>query len=101
MQVVPLPRGVAATHQAAAELQANIAEAIEVEVGITTWRGRGFVRVSAHAYNAPSHFDGSVITLRSSSEPEWRSAGRARESGGTAPSARMAECGGRHRRDEG
>ncbi len=57
MQLVPLPDGVATTHEAAWQLQAGIAEHIETEVSVTTWRDRGYLRLSAQAYNAPGDFD--------------------------------------------
>lgn len=56
MQLVPLPEGVATDDDAAAAVQARIGEEAAVEVGITTWAGRGFVRLSAQVYNAPSDY---------------------------------------------
>lgn len=56
MQLVPLPDGVAGTHDDAAALQALIGEESSVEVAVTCWGGRGFVRVCAHAYNAPADY---------------------------------------------
>lgn len=56
MQLVPLPGGVADTSDDAAALQARIGEESSVEVAVTCWGGRGFVRVSAHAYNAPADY---------------------------------------------
>lgn len=56
MQLVPLPEGVAATREQAAALQDRIGEESAVEVAVTTWDGRGFVRLSAHAYNAPADY---------------------------------------------
>ncbi len=56
MQLVPLPDGVAATRDAAAALQDRIGEESAVEVAVTCWNGRGFVRLSAHAYNAPADY---------------------------------------------
>jgi isopenicillin-N epimerase len=57
MQLVPLPAGLATDPAAAAALQARIGEQAAVEVGVTTWNGQGFVRVSAQAYNAPSDYE--------------------------------------------
>jgi isopenicillin-N epimerase len=57
MQLVPLPAGVAESTRDALSLQARIAETIAVEVAVTTWRGRGFVRVSAHAYNCRGDYE--------------------------------------------
>lgn len=56
MQLVPLPAGIAATREAAASLQDRIGEESSVEVAVTCWDGRGFVRLSAHAYNAPADY---------------------------------------------
>ena len=56
MQLVPLPDGVATSVEAADALQDRIGEASAVEVAITSWAGRGFVRVSAQAYNAPADY---------------------------------------------
>lgn len=56
MQLVPLPDGVAADREAAAVLQDRIGEESAVEVAITVFDGRGFVRLSAQAYNAPADY---------------------------------------------
>jgi isopenicillin-N epimerase len=56
MQLVPLPEGVATSVPAADALQDRIGETSAVEVAITSWAGRGFVRVSAQAYNAPADY---------------------------------------------
>jgi isopenicillin-N epimerase len=56
MQLVPLPEGVASSVEAADALQDRIGETSAVEVAVTSWAGRGFVRVSAQAYNAPADY---------------------------------------------
>jgi isopenicillin-N epimerase len=56
MQLVPLPDGIATTREAAAGLQDRIGEESAVEVAVTCWHGRGFLRLSAHAYNAPADY---------------------------------------------
>jgi isopenicillin-N epimerase len=56
MQLVPLPKGTATTTEEAAALQARIGDEVSVEVAVTTWRGRGFVRVSAQVYNSPADY---------------------------------------------
>jgi isopenicillin-N epimerase len=56
MQLVPLPDGVAATPAAAGALQDKIGELAAVEVAICSFHGRGYVRLSAHAYNAPADY---------------------------------------------
>lgn len=57
MRLVPLPAGIAADREQAAALQTVIADSIGVEVAVTTWRDRGFIRLSGQAYNAPSDYD--------------------------------------------
>lgn len=56
MQLVPLPDGVATSIEAADALQDRIGDTSGVEVAITSWAGRGFVRISAQAYNAPADY---------------------------------------------
>lgn len=56
MQLVPLPAGLAADSSSAAELQDRIGESAAVEVAVTTWAGRGFLRLSAQAYNSPDDY---------------------------------------------
>ena len=56
MQLVPLPDGIATDTEQAAALQARIGEEAAVEVAVTTWAGRGFLRLSAQAYNAPADY---------------------------------------------
>jgi isopenicillin-N epimerase len=56
MQLVPLPQGVAGTPAAAGALQDLIGEQAAVEVAISSFDGRGYVRLSAHAYNAPADY---------------------------------------------
>ena len=56
MQLVPLPAGVAADRDAAAALQDRIGEESAVEVAVTVFDGRGYLRLSAQAYNAPADY---------------------------------------------
>jgi isopenicillin-N epimerase len=56
MQLVPLPEGLVTTAAEAEALQARIGEEAAVEVAVTTWAGRGFLRLSANAYNAPGDY---------------------------------------------
>ena len=56
MQLVPLPDGLVTDDASAAALQERIAERARVEVAVTTWAGRGFLRLSAQAYNAPADY---------------------------------------------
>jgi isopenicillin-N epimerase len=56
MQLVPLPDGLVTDTDGAAALQDRISEEAAIEVAVTTWAGRGFIRVSAQAYNAPADY---------------------------------------------
>lgn len=56
MQLVPLPTGLGVTVDEAARLQAFIGREASVEVAVTSWQRRGFLRLSAHVYNAPSDY---------------------------------------------
>ncbi|HEX4699615.1 MAG TPA: aminotransferase class V-fold PLP-dependent enzyme [Actinomycetes bacterium] len=56
MQLVPLPEGLVTSREQAAALQDRIGEESAVEVAITFFDGRGYVRVCAHAYNAPADY---------------------------------------------
>lgn len=56
MQLVPLPDGLVTDTAQADALQARIGEEAAVEVAVTAWAGRGFVRLSAQAYNAPADY---------------------------------------------
>ncbi|MFJ9175865.1 aminotransferase class V-fold PLP-dependent enzyme [Streptomyces sp. NPDC102360] len=51
MRLVPLPEGAAADQDAAHALQRHLADTIACETAVTTWHGRGFLRLSAHLYN--------------------------------------------------
>ena len=57
IQLVPLPAGVASTPADASALQDRLGTESSVEVAVTSWDGRGFVRVSAQAYNAPADYE--------------------------------------------
>jgi isopenicillin-N epimerase len=56
MQLVPLPEGLVTSREQAAALQDRIGEESAVEVAITFFDGRGYVRVCAQAYNAPADY---------------------------------------------
>lgn len=56
MRCVPLPPGVATTETATKALWQTISERFGCEVAVTNWRGRGMLRLSAHAYNAPADY---------------------------------------------
>ncbi|MGH8895108.1 MAG: aminotransferase class V-fold PLP-dependent enzyme [Actinomycetes bacterium] len=57
MQLVPLPAGVATSPEDAARLQARIGDTVSVEVSVSSWSGRGFLRLSAQVYNAPADYE--------------------------------------------
>jgi isopenicillin-N epimerase len=57
MRIVPLPGGVGADPDDAAVLRRRIADALQAEVHISNWRGRGFLRLSANIYNFPDEYD--------------------------------------------
>jgi isopenicillin-N epimerase len=64
MTLVPLPAGVGADEDAARELTERIAGELRCEVAVTAWRRRGFLRLSAQAYNAPSEYERLGAGLR-------------------------------------
>lgn len=63
MQLIPLPEGVAGSVAAAAAFQTLLSERAAVEVGVTSWTGQGFLRVSAQAYNAPADYERLAAAL--------------------------------------
>jgi isopenicillin-N epimerase len=64
MRCVPLPPRVATTTHTARALWSTISTELGCEVGVTTWRGRGLLRLSAHAYNAPAEYERLAVGLR-------------------------------------
>ncbi len=52
-----LPPGVAADPAGARELKDRLAAEAGCEVGVSTWNGTGFVRLSAHVYTEASDYD--------------------------------------------
>ena len=68
MALVPLPAGVATTRQAALALVARIADELRAEVAVASWGERGWLRLSAHAYNCPAEYErlaGGLVRLLS------------------------------------
>ncbi len=57
MRLVPLPARPPLDNAAAKALQDRIAEELAVETSVVSWRGRGWIRVCAHAYNTPADFE--------------------------------------------
>ena len=64
MRCVPLPAGVASTEAGSRALWRVISDRLGCEVGVTTWRGRGLLRLSAHAYNAPADYVRLALGVR-------------------------------------
>ncbi|WP_431031882.1 aminotransferase class V-fold PLP-dependent enzyme [Streptomyces sp. P6-2-1] len=56
MRLVPLSPVHATDPDRAAALQRRVAEELRCEVSITSWDGRGFLRLSAHVYNRPEEY---------------------------------------------
>lgn len=57
MRLVPLPEGVAMTEEDARTLTRGIAAELRTEVSVIPWNGRGYLRLSAHVYNAPVEYE--------------------------------------------
>lgn len=57
MAVVALPEGIGATPEQAKAVQADLYLAERIEVPFATWNDRGYVRLSAQAYNAPAQYE--------------------------------------------
>ena len=57
MRLVPLPARPRLDNAAAKALQDRIAEDLAVETSVISWRGRGWIRVCAHAYNTPADYE--------------------------------------------
>jgi isopenicillin-N epimerase len=56
MQLIPLPDGVAVAPAAAVDLQARIGIEGGAETSVWPFRGRGYLRLSAQAYNCPADY---------------------------------------------
>ncbi|MGC1211679.1 MAG: aminotransferase class V-fold PLP-dependent enzyme [Micromonospora sp.] len=63
MRLIPLPPGVAATMDAAKELQVRIAERLAAEVAVMSWNGRGWLRLCGQVYNTPDEYDRLAVRL--------------------------------------
>jgi isopenicillin-N epimerase len=57
MRLVPLPAEVATGHEASPVLQRRIAAVTGCETAITSFDGRGFLRLSAHVYNTAADYE--------------------------------------------
>ncbi|ASY36350.1 MULTISPECIES: aminotransferase class V-fold PLP-dependent enzyme [unclassified Streptomyces] len=57
MRLIPLAPVLATDPDRAAALQRRVAAELRCEVSITSWDGRGFLRLSAHVYNRPEEYE--------------------------------------------
>jgi isopenicillin-N epimerase len=57
MTLVALPEGVATTMDDGRAISRRLAEDFRIEAAIFPWRDRGFLRLSAQAYNAPAEYE--------------------------------------------
>jgi isopenicillin-N epimerase len=64
MSLVALPEDTADTLEETRALCGRIAEALGAEVAVFPWQGRGYIRLSAQAYNAPAEYEDLAIGLR-------------------------------------
>ncbi|MFY1574956.1 aminotransferase class V-fold PLP-dependent enzyme [Verrucosispora sp. WMMD703] len=63
MRLIPLPAGLATTLDAARALQTRIAERLATQVAVTTWNGRGWLRLCGQVYNAPEEYERLAVGL--------------------------------------
>jgi isopenicillin-N epimerase len=64
MSLVALPDGIAETVDETKALSTRIAEVLGAEVAVFPWRDRGYIRLSAQAYNAPVEYEELAAGLR-------------------------------------
>jgi isopenicillin-N epimerase len=57
MSLIPLPAGFAETDDAAREFIGLVSRELGVEVAANPFRGKGYLRLSAHAYNDESDYE--------------------------------------------
>jgi isopenicillin-N epimerase len=63
MSLVALPEGTADSLEETRALSGRIADALGAEVAAFPWQGRGYIRLSAQAYNAPAEYEGLAVGL--------------------------------------
>ncbi|MFC0508527.1 aminotransferase class V-fold PLP-dependent enzyme [Micromonospora costi] len=63
MRIIPLPRGLATTIEAARELQQRIAERLAAEVAVMSWNGEGWLRLCGQVYNSPDEYERLAVRL--------------------------------------
>ena len=64
MSLVELPAAVSSPAEGLA-LQERLFDRHRIEVPVTAWDGRAFLRLSAQAYNAPQEYERLAAALRS------------------------------------
>ena len=57
MRLIPLPRGVATTLEAATALRLRISDRLAAEVSVAGWNGRGYLRICAQVYNRAEEYE--------------------------------------------
>lgn len=57
IRLIRLPNGLARTHEKAQALRQLIAAQLNIETAITSWNGRGYLRLSSHIYNTADDFE--------------------------------------------
>jgi isopenicillin-N epimerase len=76
MSLVPLPDGVASSEVTARSLRETVAADLGIEAMILAHDGRGYVRLSAHAYNCPNDYEllatGLPVLLTEATSPQQR-----------------------------
>ena len=60
LRLVSLPLGVATTPEEAFELRQTISRELRIETAITSWNGRGYLRIASHVYNTADEIDAFV-----------------------------------------
>jgi isopenicillin-N epimerase len=63
MAVVALPEGVGATREQARAMQADLYASERIEIPFGSWNDRGYIRLSAQAYNAPAQYERLAAAL--------------------------------------
>jgi isopenicillin-N epimerase len=57
MRLVPLPHGLGRTRESAHLVRGRIADELGAETAVSSWNGRGLLRLSAHVYNSPQDYE--------------------------------------------
>jgi isopenicillin-N epimerase len=57
MRLIPLPHGLGRTRDSALLLRGRIADELGAETAVSSWNGRGLLRLSAQVYNSPEDYE--------------------------------------------